>query len=115
MSRHNDTIYLRHMLEHARTAVGLASGKSRASLDEEPMLRYSLLHLITILGEAANRMSSEGRIACGQIPWRDVVGMRNMLIHGYDIVDMDILWKTVEADLPAMIAILEESLSHEDH
>jgi uncharacterized protein with HEPN domain len=82
MSRHDDTVYLRHILDYAQTAVELATEKSRSSLDTEPMLRYALLHLVAILGEAAGRVSSSGRSKYTSIPWRDVIGMRNMLVHG---------------------------------
>jgi len=101
------------MLDHARTAVELASGKNRSSLDTEPMLRYALLHLVSILGKAATRVSAAGRSKYGQIVWRDMVGMRNMLIHGYDIVDLEVLWKTIEADIPALIKRIESILESE--
>lgn len=110
MARHDDRVYLRHMLDHAQTAVTLSKGKGRADLETEPMLRYSLLHLVCILGEAANRVSATGKAMYSQVAWRDLVGMRNMLIHGYDTVDLDILWKTVIEDLPATIRCLRDSL-----
>jgi len=110
MPRHDDRVYLRHMLGHARTCIELSTGYSRESLDENRMLRYALLHLLCILGEAANRVTAEGRKQHPQFPWRDVVGMRNALIHGYDNVDLDILWKTVEADLPAVVDSLAQAL-----
>ncbi|MFP4500358.1 MAG: DUF86 domain-containing protein [Candidatus Hydrogenedentota bacterium] len=50
----------------------------------------------------------------GGIPWRDIIGMRNMLIHGYDIVDLDILWHTVDEDRPALIAIIEPLIENGD-
>ena len=103
MSRHNEAIYLRHMLDCAQTALGLASGRDRAALDKEPTLRYALLHLITVLGEAASRVPMSSRSAYPGIPWRDMIGMRNMVIHGYDVVDLDILWETVQTDLPGLI------------
>ena len=110
MSRHDDTVYIRHMLDHARTAVELASGRNRSSLDAEPMFRYALLHLVSILGEAAARVSAAGRSQYAEVAWRDIVGMRNMLIHGYDVVDLDVLWQTVEDDIPALIRTLESVL-----
>ena len=110
MSRHDDEVYVRHMLDHARTALELSSGKDRLSLDTEPMFRYALLHLVSILGEAAARLSVASRSRYPEIVWRDIVGMRNMLIHGYDVVDLDILWKTVEDDIPALISKLESIL-----
>lgn len=106
MSQHRDEMCLKHMLRHAQEAVGMAVGKERASLGDEPMLRYALLHLITILGEAANRVSEPGRRMNSQIAWRDIISMRNMIIHGYDTVDLDILWQTVQEDLPDLIETL---------
>jgi uncharacterized protein with HEPN domain len=114
MSRHDDRTYLRHMLDHARTALDLASGKPCSSLDTEPVLRYALLHLICIVGEAAGRVSPAGRAKYAQLPWRDIVGMRNMLVHGYDVVDLDILWKTIEEDLPALHSMLDSIIENED-
>ena len=112
MSRHDDRVYLQHMLDHARTCMELSSGYSRKSLDDNRMLRYALLHLLCILGEAANRVSAEGRKQYSLFPWRDVIGMRNALIHGYDNVDLDILWKTVEVDLPAVVEPLTKGLGN---
>jgi uncharacterized protein with HEPN domain len=114
MSRRSDTVYLRHMLDHAQTAVTLSVGKNRSSLDTEPVLRYALLHLVAILGEAANRVSPDSRSTYSQIPWRDMTAMRNMLIHGYDVGDFDVLWKTVEEDIPALITALSAILDGED-
>jgi len=54
-------------------------------------LQLGLVRLVEIIGEAATRVSKEGRAKCPAIPWEDVVGMRNKLIHGYDRVDLDIL------------------------
>lgn len=114
MSRHDDTVYLRHMLDHAGTAVDLAQGKQRADLDADPALRYALLHLICILGEAANRVSPAGRSKHPYVLWRDMISMRNMLIHGYDVVDLDMLWKTITTDLPAVIRSLRDALGGVD-
>ncbi len=74
------------------------------------MFRYALLHLVSILGEAAAHVSSATRTEYPELPWRDMVAMRNMVIHGYDVVDLDVLWKTIEADIPALIVTLESVL-----
>jgi len=78
------------------------------------MLELSLIRLIEIVGEAAARISPQGRQQYDTIPWLQVIGMRNRLIHGYDHIDLDILWDTIEVDLPPLIksldAILEDKL-----
>jgi len=107
MTLHDDRIYLRQMLSHAQTALEIASDKDRSALETDPMFRYALLHLISILGEAATRVSDAFRLEHPLIAWRNIIGMRNMVIHGYDVVDLDVLWKTVEEDVPDLIKKLQ--------
>jgi uncharacterized protein with HEPN domain len=103
---------LRHILDHAREAVEMARGKTRAQLDSDRQLNLALTRLLEIVGEAAARTSPEERSRYPAIPWMQVVGLRNRLIHGYDSVDFDILWQIVTRDLPPLIATVEEILSH---
>ena len=107
MTRHDDIVRLRHMLDHAREAVAMVAGKERANLRSERMLELALVRLIEIVGEEAARVSPEGQTRYPLIPWREVIGMRNRLVHGYDCVDLDVLWDTIEVDLPPLIAALE--------
>ncbi len=107
MSSQNDDIRLRHMLDYAREAILLAENRGRSDLDADRMLQLSLVRLVEIVGEAATRVSDSTRQRHPQIPWPQIAGMRNRLIHGYDFVDYDILWQTVTEDLPALVAALE--------
>ena len=59
-------------------------------------------------------MPDEDCARYAEIPWPQIVGLRNRLIHGYDAVDMDILWQIIEYDLPPLIAALEAILSQEE-
>lgn len=101
---------LRHMLDHAREAVSMVRGKRRADLDTDRKLNLALVRLLEIIGEAAGRISKEDRDRYSNIPWAEIVGLRNRLIHGYDQVDFDILWQIVTTDLPPLIKNLENSL-----
>lgn len=60
-----------------------------------------------MMGEAANRVSAATQQGCPQIPWRQIVGLRHRLVHGYDAVDLDILWNIIEQDLPPLLMALE--------
>jgi uncharacterized protein with HEPN domain len=113
MPRRNRTLPFRHMLDHAQEAVDLAQGKSRADLDRDRLLELALVRLLEIIGEAANRVPREGRARYPEIPWHQIVSLRNRLIHGYDAVDLDILWQIIEHDLPPLIAALETLLGDE--
>lgn len=110
MSRRSDTDRLWHMLTHAREAVAFSVGRKREELENDRLLELALVRLVEVIGEAAARVSSECQMRLPQIPWPQVVGMRNRLIHGYDVVDFDVLWDTVANDLPPLIATLESIL-----
>lgn len=102
MSRHDELIRLRHMRDHAAEAIAMVSGKNRDDLDNDRMLELALVRLMEIIGEAAGRITPETRAKLPNIPWSDVVAMRNRLIHGYDSIDHDILWDTIDHDLPSL-------------
>ena len=113
MSQHHDRVRLCHMLDSGREALALASGKQRTDLESDHVLELALTRLLEIVGEAANRVSPETQSQHPQIPWRQIVGLRNRLIHGYEAVDIDILWDIIEHDLPPLIATLEDIVGSE--
>lgn len=111
MTRHDDVIRLRHMLDHALEAVKMAEGKNRETLKSDRMLELALVRLIEIVGEAAAKVSTNGKKKFSDVPWPQIIAMRNRLIHGYDAVDLDVLWDTIENDLHVLISKLEKVLS----
>ncbi len=98
------------MLDAAREACSFAAGHTRPDLDTHRMLVLALLKSIEIIGEAAARVTPDTRVAYPSIPWAAIVGMRNRLVHGYFDVDLDIVWATVDRELPALIRQLESVL-----
>jgi uncharacterized protein with HEPN domain len=111
MSQHKVEIRLQHMLDHAMEAVAIIEGKKRSDLKNDRMMELSLVRLVEIVGEAAARVEIESRKEYPSIPWLQIVGMRNRLIHGYDAVDLDVLWDTIVDDLPPLIDELKKILS----
>jgi uncharacterized protein with HEPN domain len=103
------------MLEHAREAMQLVAGRNRSDLDTDRVLSLALVRLLEIVGEAAARVSSEARARHPAIPWSEIVSLRNRLIHGYDAVDMDVLWSIVNTDLPALVRGLTVEEDHGTH
>ena len=108
MARHEDRLRLAHMLEYSCEAMAFAGGKNRSALDSDRMLELALVRLVEIVGEAAARVTAETRAEHGQVPWQYITSMRNRLVHGYDAVDLDILWQTVKGDLPALVKLLKQ-------
>ena len=114
MQPDRDRVRLLHMLEHAREAIQLVEGRSRQDLDVDRLLSLALVRLLEIVGEAAAKVSPGGRARYPTIPWSEVVSLRNRLIHGYDSVDMDVLWRIIEDDLPALVRDLSDDPSLQD-
>ena len=108
MSQHDDQVYLKHMLDYAREAVEMVVGKTQADLAQHRMLELALIRLVEIIGEAATRVGSEMKSSNPQVPWREIIGMRNRLTHGYDTVDLKVLWDTIAEDLPPLITDLDK-------
>jgi uncharacterized protein with HEPN domain len=111
MPRHDPLVPLQHMLGCAEEAVELARGRKREDLDNDRMLDLSLTRLLEVIGEAATRVPREDRAKYQSIPWEQITGLRNRLIHGYDSVDTGIVWQIVKTDLPSLVAELKRILS----
>jgi len=110
-----DVIRMRHMLAAAREAVEFVYGRTRDDLNDDRQLVLALVKAIEIIGEAANQVSQSARDETLEIPWDDIIGMRHRLVHTYFDIDLDILWKTPQADLPSLIAELERVTPRDSH
>ncbi len=108
--RKSDAIRMQHMLDAALDAKAFAQEYGRSDLDANRLLALGLLKCIEIVGEAASQVSSNRRSQHPEIPWQDIVGMRNRLIHAYYDVDLDLVWETIKTDLPPLITTLEKIL-----
>jgi uncharacterized protein with HEPN domain len=95
MSRHDLFTRVRHMRDHAREAVELAAGRTRADLDRDRVLNLALVRLAEVIGEAASQVPAEFRERYPEVPWQQIVGLRHRLIHGYDSVDFEVLWTII--------------------
>lgn len=111
MSRHDPVLRLRHMRDFAAEALKHTQGKSRPDLEKERLLQLSLARLVELIGEAASKIPAEFRASQPGVPWREIINMRHRLIHGYDLLDLDILWQTVAEDLPSLLERLDQVLS----
>lgn|ERR1017187_1447755 len=107
----SDAVRLRHMLDAAREAVMFGAGRKPEDLVNERVLALALVRSIEIIGEAASRVSQELRAACPEVPWGDIIGMRNRLIHAYFEVDLVRVCDTLASDLLSRIVRLERILS----
>jgi uncharacterized protein with HEPN domain len=109
----DDPVRLRHMLDAATEAVSFAQNRTRSDLDTDRMLVRALVQCLEVIGEAASRITRERREELPQIPWSQMIGMRNRLIHAYFDIRLDVVWSTVTEDLPVLIADLENIIPSE--
>ncbi|MFA6243750.1 MAG: DUF86 domain-containing protein [Candidatus Hydrogenedentales bacterium] len=98
------------MIEAAREAVSFVEGLDRTDLDSNRQLQLSLVRCVEIVGEAAARLSDDFRSKHPEIPWSDIIGMRNRLVHAYFDIDLNLVWQTVRVELPQLSDLLENLL-----
>jgi uncharacterized protein with HEPN domain len=101
MSR--DDTYLVDILESAKIALDYVFDKSWDEFYEDMQLQDAVVRRIEIIGEAARRVSGETQAKYPYIPWREMTSMRNLVIHEYDVVDINQVWDTVRNKLPPLI------------
>lgn len=109
MTLRDDALPFDHMSEAANRAMQYAVGSSPVSLRSDPMRADAILRVIGVLGEAASRVRPEVRARFPALPWKQMKGMRNALVHAYDRIDWSIVWETVTVHLPAMMPSLGEA------
>jgi uncharacterized protein with HEPN domain len=113
MKRRDDK-YLLDMLLSARAARDYMQGVDRAGLEVNTMLQDAVIRRLQILGEAASRISQATRAAHAGLPWAEMIGMRNRVVHEYFRLDLDVIWEVVCVDLVPLIAQLEQVVPPED-
>ena len=102
-----DGAYLLDMLLSARDAVEFVSGITYADFEASRLHLNAVLKSLEIIGEAAARVSPGAKESHKNIPWGEIVGMRNRIVHAYFNVDIEMVWKVVKEDLPTLVAQLE--------
>jgi uncharacterized protein with HEPN domain len=114
MTQHDPWVRVRHMCDHAQEAIELLDERSADELKSDRTVQLALVQLIEIVGEAASRVDTDIRTAHPDVPWQLAAGMRHRLIHGYDLIEYEIVYDTVKVDLPPMVAQLDDILPPND-
>jgi uncharacterized protein with HEPN domain len=107
MSKHDPRLSLLQMRDYARRAQEAARSRKVEDLSNDDVLRLAIEHALEVVGGAANRLPIELRAKYPDVEWRKIIGMRNVLIHGYDVVRHEILWDTVQQSIPTLVNQIE--------
>lgn len=110
----DDEIVLLDVVEAAQLAHRFVQEvKDANALEANQLVRSAVLHQILIKGEAVKRLSDEFRERHSHLPWNDIAGMRDRIIHGYDTVDFEIVWIAATQEISALLEQLQPML-HEN-
>lgn len=110
----SDEAFLLDMLNAAKEASTLAAGVSQEEFKKSRLHQLAIAKALEIIGEAASRVSPEYKTAHPQIPWREIVGMRNRMIHGYFDINYDVVWETAKRDATRLISLISPLVPPEE-
>jgi uncharacterized protein with HEPN domain len=111
MTQHDPIVRMKHMRDYAREAVEILGDQTLEQLRDDRVLQLALVQLVEIVGEAASRIPQATRNSHPSIPWQLAADMRNKLIHGYDVIEYEIVFDTVRNDLPVIAMSLDPAIA----
>jgi uncharacterized protein with HEPN domain len=114
MTQPDDLTRVKHMRDAAQKVMIFMRDRGRDALDTDEVLALAVVRLLEIVGEASKNVSDNLTEKYPEVPWRQIACARDRLTHGYFDVDLDIIWQIVTADLPPLVASLENILVNEE-
>jgi uncharacterized protein with HEPN domain len=109
MSRDQQSV--QDIWDAAQEILSFTNGMDKAALAADRRTQAAVLYDIVVMGEAANRLSDDFRSQHSTIPWKDIIGMRNILAHQYDAVSVEIVWNVIHQDIPELMAMIAPLLT----
>ncbi|MFC4725066.1 DUF86 domain-containing protein [Glycocaulis abyssi] len=109
MPERGDHDWLADILDEAALARQLTQSMDYEAFAADPFAQRALLHMLQTIGEAAGKLSPETLSALPDLPWPDIRGMRNRIVHGYFGIDMEAVWRTASEDLPELETAIRSS------
>lgn len=98
-------------LQHVRDALGAVieyTVGGREAFLESRMMQDAVVRNLEVIGEAAKGLDADTRARAPQVPWRRIAGMRDALIHHYFGVDLEVVWRVVEVEVPSLLVVVEK-------
>lgn len=108
MSQHDDQLYIEDMKSFTSEAIDLTKGISLDECHKNRVLQLALVKLLENIGEASIKVSNYYKENYRNIPWEELRGMRNRLVHGYNKINLEIVYHTCRTDLPFLLNELQK-------
>lgn len=109
-----DTARLLHILESIDNIYEFADRKTFEQIENDKMCFFAIVYQLVVIGEAANMLTKEFRDEHPKTPWREIISMRNFIVHGYNVVDKTEVWSVIENDLGPVKQQIEQYISELD-
>ena len=109
-----DTARRLHILESIDNIYEFADRKTFEQIENDKMCFFAIVYQLVVIGEAANMLTKEFRDEHPSTPWREIVSMRNFIVHGYNVVDKTEVWSVIENDLGSLKQQIEQYISELD-
>ena len=104
MPKNRDDASILVIYNTGRKIIAFVDGVSKNDLENDEMRLFAVLHGIQIMGEATKRLSPEFRAKYPAIPWKEIAGIRDRIVHQYDKINMEVIWDVVELEIPELLA-----------
>ncbi len=113
-SRERDRVHLLRMRDAAQNAQEFAAGREMEELDTNIMFRMAIVKAVELVGESASHISDELRAQQPNLPWKKIIGMRNVLVHNYWLIEQAEFWDAVQNHIPPLIEQLLQLIEAEE-
>jgi len=104
----DNLVYLEHIIECINKIKKYSDNLSKKEFIDNEVIQDAIIRNIEIIGEASKNLSKDFKQTYPEIPWKEITGMRDKLIHHYIGVDIDVVWKTIEVDIPILEKLLQK-------
>ncbi len=106
----DDLAYIDHIVDCIRKIKKFSSGLKFNDFKNNELVQDAIIRNIEIIGEASKKISSDTKQTYYNVPWKEIAGMRDKLIHDYLGIDVKVVWKTIKEDIPALESFIAEIL-----